>query len=103
MTHELKTHPEFFQKIWDREKLFEARFDDRNFQVGDNVRLREYDPFSRNFSTREVYANISFKLDGGQFGVEKGYCILSLQKLKNYHVKVSGIMQNCGNFDGVVF
>lgn len=83
MTHELKTHSEYFDKIWNREKLFEVRNDDRDFEVGEVLRLREYDPFSQNFSTREIYANISYKLDGGQFGIEKGYCVLSLVNLKN--------------------
>lgn len=43
-THELKTTPVFFQAIWAGEKTFEVRFDDRGFQRGDKVTLREFDP-----------------------------------------------------------
>ena len=92
--HELKTHPEYFESIWNREKLFEVRKDDRNYQVGDNLKLREYDPFSSNFSTREIYANIAYKLEGGQFGIEEGFCVLSLQYLNNYLLQVSNLKES---------
>ena len=84
MIHELKTHPEYFQKIWNREKLFEVRKDDRDFKVGDTLLLLEYDPFSRNFSTLQIKAEISYKLNGGQLGIENGFCILSLKNLSNW-------------------
>jgi hypothetical protein len=43
-THELKTWPDFFQAIIDGRKNFEVRYDDRGFQAGDRVVLREWDP-----------------------------------------------------------
>jgi hypothetical protein len=41
--HELKTWPVYFGPIVRGEKRFEVRLDDRDFQTGDTVRLREYD------------------------------------------------------------
>lgn len=44
MRHELKTWPEFYRSTQDNKKLFELRLDDRNFKVGDELHLREFDP-----------------------------------------------------------
>lgn len=43
-THDLKTWPEYFGPVWDLRKTFEIRYDDRAFQPGDTVVLREFDP-----------------------------------------------------------
>lgn len=45
IVHQLKTWPEYFRPLWDGEKTFEIRFDDRGFQRGDVVDLREWDRF----------------------------------------------------------
>ena len=90
MTHELKTHRQYFNEIWDRKKLFEVRFDDRNYQIGDTVRLLDYDPDTNTFSDKTIRADISYKLEGGHFGVEKGYCVLSLSQISNWRIDEFG-------------
>ena len=42
--HELKTWPDQFQASKTGDKTFEARRDDRDFEVGDVLLLREWDP-----------------------------------------------------------
>lgn len=42
--HELKTLPAEFQAIEDGDKTFAIRWDDRGYQKGDKLGLREWDP-----------------------------------------------------------
>jgi hypothetical protein len=44
MKHELKIWPQYYCRVADGSKTFEVRKNDRGFQPGDTVFLREYDP-----------------------------------------------------------
>ena len=44
MQHDLKCHPDYFEALRDGTKTFECRYNDRDFEVGDELLLREYDP-----------------------------------------------------------
>lgn len=79
MEHELKTLPEFFRAVLSGAKTFEARRDDRGFQVGDTLVLQEYDPSFERFTGRHLVFTISYILrDAEQFGVVPGFAILGL-------------------------
>ena len=43
MMHRLKTLPQYYQPIIEGRKPFEIRKNDRNFQIGDEVILNEWD------------------------------------------------------------
>lgn len=43
MLHNLKINKEFFSPVKERIKTFEIRKNDRNFQVGDQIVLNEWD------------------------------------------------------------
>lgn len=74
--HELKTETEFYQAIENGFKRFEARVNDRNFQVYDMVTLvetvngihtgRKLGPFE-----------IAYVLRGPAYGIESGHCVFN--------------------------
>lgn len=83
MDHELKTWPAFFQAIVDGRKPFEVRRNDRGFQAGDRLQLREWEPDKSSTSTaytgRAVTALVTYVLTGESFGVKDGFCVMGIQ------------------------
>lgn len=79
--HELKTHTEYFSAILAGTKRFEIRKDDRDFEVGDQLLLREYNRANLNYTNRILHRKVDYILRGGQFGLEEGYVIMSLSKI----------------------
>lgn len=84
----LKTLPEFFQAVYEERKPFEVRWNDRDFKVGDELMLEEFDPAEdyddtgRGHYTGSVcLRKVTYILEGGQFGVEPGYVVLGLKKI----------------------
>lgn len=82
MTHELKTLPKYFDAVLEGRKTFDIRKNDRSFAVGDNLRLIEWDSTYRMPTGREQLCEITYILEGNdetkQYGLMKGYCILSI-------------------------
>ena len=78
MEHELKCWPEYFEKVLDLSKTFEVRKDDRGYQTGDWLILREWDPVWNRYTGRSVDRRVSFLLRGGAFGIEAGYVVMGL-------------------------
>jgi hypothetical protein len=61
--HELKTWPIYFDAVSFGGKSFEVRRDDRPFETGDTVRLREWDE-AKGYSGRELKFRIGYVLRG---------------------------------------
>lgn len=80
--HDLKTWPEWYEPSRSGAKPYEIRKNDRHFEVGDTLLLREYTPprtgFPGFYTGRWMRRPITHILDGGKFGVERGFAILSL-------------------------
>ncbi len=67
-THELKCWPEFWVSIADGHKNFEVRKgEDRQYEVGDWLMLKEYDPSSGEFTGRQTMRRVGYVLHGGQW------------------------------------
>ena len=77
--HELKLQQPFFDDVFYNRKDLEVRKNDRDFKVGDRLKLIEFP--SEN--TRYVLKDIKYILEGGQYGIEKGYVILGLKDILN--------------------
>lgn len=82
--HVLKCWSPFFDEVGEGEKTYEVRKDDRVFRVGDILRLEERNPNTEEKTGRWLTCFVSHKLDGGQFGVRKGYCVLGIQLPANH-------------------
>ncbi len=76
--HELEIWASCFAAVESGAKPFDVRKNDRNFQVGDALLLREYDPETAAFSGRIALRWASYVLTGGTFGIADGWCVLGL-------------------------
>lgn len=79
MIHELKIYPQYFEKVLDGTKTFEVRKNDRDFQVGDTVVLKEF--YNIKYSGREITVKITYILDDKFYGVSEGYIVFAFQKV----------------------
>lgn len=108
--HNLKTCPDPFAAILDGRKRYEIRQDDRGFAVGDELLLREYEPHRKtidrarldttnasslstdttgsrfyvvdpHYTGRSIRARITYKSEGGTWGLPRGLCVLGIEVL----------------------
>lgn len=99
--HELKLAQPFFDDVFFNRKEFEVRKNDRDFKVGDRLKLVEIEPL-RLRKQRFVLKDIKYILQGGQYGIEKGYVVLGLKEIPNagtvpeaiQEMKFSELIQN---------
>lgn len=76
--HELKCWSGSFLNLALGTKTFEFRRDDRGYEVGDVLYLREWIPESNRHTGNALLRTVTYKLEGGQFGLPEGFCVLSL-------------------------
>lgn len=78
--HELKLLPDMYQATVERLKTFEWRKNDRDFQVGDCLRLKEYCPQKERYTGREIVVVVTYILWGGQLDIPEDYIVMSTEK-----------------------
>jgi len=76
--HELKTWPHSFSAILGGFKRYEIRKNDRNFQVGDELFLREYRPEAQTYTGRTLVATVTYMTPGGQWGIPQDICVMGI-------------------------
>lgn len=79
MIHELKILPEYFYEVLVGNKTFEIRKNDRNYKKGDTLILNEWDNCNKVFTGRRLFKKVTYIFEGGAFGLEKGFVIMSIQ------------------------
>ena len=80
-THSLKTWPGQFRAIINGEKTFEFRKNDREFNEGEILSLKEWNPKLESYTGLHTEMKVIFILYGPSFGIPEGYCIMSIQSL----------------------
>ena len=101
-THTLKTWPQPFEGLLSGQKTHEVRPHDREFKVGDELVLREWEPAHLGFCSwdddaclrcgrhgdaplpgrytgREVIREITYVTEGGSWGLPLAICVLSIR------------------------
>lgn len=77
--HELKILPKYFQQVLMDDKKFELRKNDRDFHVGDMIRLRSY--ADGEYTGGDIMVKITYILsDCPEYGLKDGYCILGFRR-----------------------
>lgn len=89
VSHELKCWPEFYDAVVSGQKKHDLRrADDRSFEVGDLVRLREYDPRAMRYTGRTRTVEITYITKKelpcalSEEALHPAFCILSIRVLE---------------------
>jgi hypothetical protein len=77
MIHELKTCREYFEAVIQEIKKFEVRENDRNFQIGDILRLQEIDD-NFEYTGEEIDVRVLYILDNPLY-CKKGYITMTIE------------------------
>lgn len=79
MIHQLKIRNEYFDRVLNDQKAFEVRINDRDFQVGDKVQLREIEGVDAGYTGNEIIVKITYLLQNID-GIINGYCVFGFEK-----------------------
>jgi len=86
-THELKTDPGVFESVFRFDKTYQIRKDDRGFEQGDILYLRQTTHTGRAmaagapliYTGKYCYARVTHILHGPIYGLKQGWVILSFK------------------------
>lgn len=94
--HELKTDPDVFQASWEGLKNFEIRLNDREFNPGDILKLREtrfsgqqmQEGLPLEYTGREIEQIVKYVLHGhlAGYGLDEGWVIMAVQVVNSYEL-----------------
>lgn len=79
--HNLKTDAGPFAQVWSGLKTFEVRKFDRDFRLGDELRLMEHDRETRAYSGAWIRARVVSMIRPGEYGLEGNVGVLGIEVL----------------------
>ena len=86
MIHELKCWPGPFQDMNEGRKRHEIRVDDRGFQVGDVLHLREWVPHSSlypgSYTGADLRRRVTYISRGPEWGLPSGLVVMSVEAVR---------------------
>ena len=74
--HEVRIRPEYYEPVVNGKKTFEIRYNDRDYQEGDSLLLREWD--ESGYSGRESLYDITYILEDFT-AIKQGYVVMSIK------------------------
>ena len=74
--HYIKIMPEYYRAIERKEKMFEVRRNDRNYQKYDVLHLQEWTGDA--YTGREITAEVTYILDDPDY-CKEGYVVMSIK------------------------
>ena len=78
--HDLKTWPEPFEAMLKGGKRHEIRNNrDRRFEIADELRLREWDPWLKKHTGRVLVVRVQYVTRGGNFGLPQGIDVMTIE------------------------
>lgn len=77
--HYVKCKSTFFEDVVNNYKLFEVRKNDRDYQPGDDMILKEWDKDLQEYTGVEDRVTIIYMLENYP-GIEPGYCVLGIER-----------------------
>ncbi len=78
-THDFKIAPQYFIDVCNLRKRFEIRRNDRNFQIGDLLKLKEFT--NSGYTGRAIIVRVTYILKDYN-GLEPNYIIMGIERIK---------------------
>ena len=82
-THELKTIDPYFEMVWNGNKKFELRKNDRDFKKGDALVLKEYIQSEERYTSRTIWCIVTCVIEY-TLAMQKDYVALGLANFQCY-------------------
>ena len=78
IVHDLKCWPNYYTAIYEGLKTFEVRKDDRGYQIGDVLLLREWDAFRESYTGRQGRWKVRYLLRD-HHAITSGYVVMAIE------------------------